>query len=65
MISDRDAIEMTIGKDGLYEAHLDVDDKTSFIIKDITNVRFFDPVKQEWVDIGYEGPVSLEYKEEE
>lgn len=65
MISDRDAIEMTIGKDGLYEAHLDVDDKTSFIIKDITNVRFFDPVKQEWVDIGYKGPVSLEYKEEE
>lgn len=38
--------------------------KTSFVIKDITNVRFFDPVKQEWIDIGYKGPVSLNYKEE-
>lgn len=63
MISDKDMVEMTVGKGGRYEAHLDVDDKTGFIIKDITNVRFFDPVKQEWIDIGYEGPVSFEYKE--
>lgn len=64
MTSDKDVVEMTVGKGGRYEAHLDVDDKTSFVIKDITNVRFFDPVKQEWIDIGYEGPVSLNYKEE-
>ena len=54
---------MTVGKGGQYEARLDVDDKTSFVIKDITNVRFFDSVKQEWIDIGYKGPVSLNYKE--
>lgn len=45
MTSDKDIVEMTVGKGGQYEAHLDVDDKTSFVIKDITNVRFFDPVK--------------------
>lgn len=64
MTSDKDIVEMTVGKGGRYEAHLDVNDKTSFVIKDITNVRFFDPVKQEWIDIGYKGPVSLNYKEE-
>lgn len=64
MTSNKDIVEMTIGKGGQYEARLDVDDKISFVIKDITNVRFFDPVKQEWIDIGYEGPVSLNYKEE-
>lgn len=62
MISDEDIVEMTVGKGGRYEAHLDVDDKTSFVIKDIINVRFFDQVKQEWIDIGYKGPVSLDYK---
>ena len=40
MTSDKDIVEMTVGKGGQYEAHLDVDDKTSFVIKDITNVRF-------------------------
>lgn len=64
MTSDEDIVEMTVGKGGRYEAHLDVDDKTSFVIKDIINVRFFDQVKQEWIDIGYKGPVSLNYKEE-
>ena len=64
MTSDKDVVEMTVGKGGQYEAHLDVDDKTSFVIKDITNVRFFDSEKQEWIDIGYQGPVSLNYKEE-
>lgn len=64
MTSDEDIVEMTVGKGGRYEAHLDVDDKTSFVIKDIINVRFFDQVKQEWIDIGYKGPVSLDYKEE-
>lgn len=62
MTSDEDIVEMTVGKGGRYEAHLDVDDKTSFVIKDIINVRFFDQVKQEWIDIGYKGPVSLDYK---
>ena len=62
MTSDEDIVEMTVGKGGRYEAHLDVDDKTSFVIKDIINVRFFDQVKQEWIDIGYQGPVSLNYK---
>lgn len=62
MTSDKDVVEMTIGKGGRYEAHLDVDDKTKFVIKDITDVRFFDLVKQEWIDIGYKGPVSLDYK---
>lgn len=62
MTSDEDIVEMTVGKGGRYEAHLDVDDKTSFVIKDIINVRFFDQVKQEWIDIGYKGPVSLNYK---
>lgn len=62
MTSDEDIAEMTVGKGGRYEAHLDVDDKTSFVIKDIINVRFFDQVKQEWIDIGYKGPVSLDYK---
>ena len=65
MISDKDTAEITVGKGGQYEAPLDADDKTKFIIKDITNVRFFDPAKQEWIDIGYKGPVSLNYKEEE
>lgn len=64
MTSDKDIIEMIVGKGGQYEAHLNVDGKTSFVIKDITNVRFFDPEKQEWIDIGYKGPVSLNYKEE-
>ena len=64
MTSDKDVAEITVGKGGRYEAHLDVADKTSFVIKYITNVRFFDPIKQEWIDIGYKGPVSLEYKEE-
>ena len=64
MTSDKDVVEMTVGKGGQYEAHLDVDDKTSFVVKDITNVRFFDPEKQEWIDFGYQGPVSLNYKEE-
>ena len=45
MTSDEDIVEMTVGKGGRYEAHLDVDDKTSFVIKDIINVRFFDQVK--------------------
>lgn len=40
MTSDKDMVEMTVGKGGQYEARLDVDDKTSFVIKDITNVRF-------------------------
>lgn len=62
MTSDEDIVEMTVGKGGRYEAHLDIDDKTSFVIKDIINVRFFDQVKQEWIDIGYKGPVSLDYK---
>lgn len=62
MTSDEDIVEMTVGKGGRYEAHLDVDDKTSFVIKDIINIRFFDQVKQEWIDIGYKGPVSLDYK---
>lgn len=62
MTSDEDIVEMTVGKGGRYEAHLDVDDKTSFVIKDIINVRFFDQVKQEWIDIDYKGPVSLDYK---
>lgn len=62
MTSDEDIVEMTVGKGGRYEAHLDVDDKTSFVIKGIINVRFFDQVKQEWIDIGYKGPVSLDYK---
>lgn len=62
MTSDEDIVEMTVGKGGRYEAHLDVDNKTSFVIKDIINVRFFDQVKQEWIDIGYKGPVSLDYK---
>ena len=62
MTSDEDIVEITVGKSGRYEAHLDVDDKTSFVIKDIINVRFFDQVKQEWIDIGYKGPVSLDYK---
>lgn len=62
MTSDEDIVEMTVGKGGRYEAHLNVDDKTSFVIKDIINVRFFDQVKQEWIDIGYKGPVSLDYK---
>ena len=62
MTSDEDIVEMTVGKGGRYEAHLDVDDKTRFVIKDIINVRFFDQVKQEWIDIGYKGPVSLDYK---
>lgn len=62
MTSDEDIVEMTVGKGGRYEANLDVDDKTSFVIKDIINVRFFDQVKQEWIDIGYKGPVSLDYK---
>lgn len=64
MTSDKDIVEMTVGKGGQYEAHLDVDAKTSFVIKDITNVRFFDSTKQEWIDIGYQGLVSLNYKEE-
>lgn len=62
MTSDKDIVEMIVGKGGQYEAHLDVDDKTSFVIKDITDVRFFDSVRQEWVDIGYKGPVTLEYE---
>ena len=65
MTSDKDIIEITIGKDGKYEVHLDVDDKTEFIIKDITDVKFFNPAKQEWIDIGYKGPVSLNYKGED
>lgn len=40
MTSDKDMVEMTVGKGGQYEAHLDVDDKTSFIIKDIIGIRF-------------------------
>lgn len=57
-------IEMTIGKGGRYEAHLDVDDKTKFIIKNITNVRIYIEKEDKWVDIGYQGPVTLEYKED-
>ena len=64
MTSDKDMVEMTVGKGGQYEAHPDVDDKTSFIIKDIIGIWFFDPAKQEWIDIGYKGPVSLNYKED-
>ena len=59
MTSDKDIVEMTVGNGGRYEAHLDVDDKTSFVIKDITNVRFFDPIKQEWIDIGYKEPIDF------
>lgn len=62
MISNEDTVEMTIGKGGQYEAHLDVDDETRFVIKDIVDVRFFDSVRQEWVDIGYKGPITLEYE---
>jgi len=62
MTSDKDMVKMTVGKGGQYEAHLDVDDKTSFIIKDIIGIWFFDPVKQKWIDFGYKGPVSLNYK---
>ena len=40
MTSDKDVVEMTIGKGGQYEAHLDVDDKTSFVIKNLTLVIF-------------------------
>lgn len=64
MTSDKNIMEMIVGKGGRYEAILNVDDKTSFVIKDITNVMFFDSVKKEWIDIGYKGPVSLNYKEE-
>lgn len=63
MISNKDTVEITIEKGQHYEARLNVDDKTKFVIKNISNVRFFDPVKQKWIDIGYEGPVSLNYKE--
>lgn len=63
MIS-KDTVEMTIGKGGRYEAHLDVDEKTKFVVKDITNVRFYDEKLGKWIDIGYQGPVSLEFKEE-
>lgn len=62
MIFNEDTVEMTIGKGGQYEAHLDVDDETRFVIKDIVDVRFFDSVRQEWVDIGYKGPATLEYE---
>lgn len=62
MIS-KDTVEMTIGKGGRYEAHLDVDEKTKFVIKDITNVRFYDEKLGKWIDIGYQGPVSLDFKE--
>ena len=57
-------IEMIIGKGGQYEALLDVDDETKFIIKDITNVRIYIEKEDKWVDIGYKGPVTLEYKED-
>lgn len=51
-------------KDGVFETHPNVDLKSRYILKEISNVRWFDPVKQEWIDIGYEGPVSFVYKEE-
>lgn len=61
MTSDKDIVDMTIGKGGRYEAHLDIDDKTKFVIKDITAVRFYDEKLGEWIDIGYQGPVELKY----
>lgn len=30
MTSNKDIVEMTVGKGGQYEAHLDVDDKNKF-----------------------------------
>lgn len=62
MTSNEDIVEMTVGKGGQYEAHLDVDDETRFVIKDITDVRFFDSIRQKWVDIGYKGPATLDYE---
>lgn len=62
MTSNEDIVEMTVGKGGQYEAHLDVDDETRFVIKDITDVRFFDSIRQEWVDIGYKAPATLNYE---
>lgn len=59
----KNTVEMTIGKGGQYEAHIDVDDKTKFVVKDITNVRFYDEKLGKWIDIGYQGPVSLDFKE--
>lgn len=64
MTSNKDVVEMTVGKGGRYEAHLDVDDKTKFVVKDITNVRFYVEKLGKWIDIGYQGPVSLDFKEE-
>lgn len=59
MTSNEDIVEMTIGKGGQYETRLDIDEYTSFVIKDITNVRVFIPKEQRWIDIGYKGPVTI------
>lgn len=63
MISEND-VEMIDEKDGVREAPPNVDMKSRYILKEISNVRWFDPVKQEWIDIGYEGPVSFNCKGE-
>lgn len=34
----------------------------SWVIKEILSIKYFDEEKQEWIDIGYKGPVSLDYK---
>lgn len=35
-----------------------------WVITEITNVRIYIKEEDRWVDIGYEGPVSFEYKED-
>lgn len=57
-------VETADKKAELCEAHSKVNTKPKYVLKEISDVRWFDPVKQEWIDIGYKGPISLDYKGE-
>lgn len=57
-------VETADKKAELCEAHSNTDMKSRYILKEISNVRWFDPVKQEWIDVGYKGPISLDYESE-
>lgn len=63
MTSENNA-EMTDKKAELCEANLNADTKPKYVFKKISDVRWFDPVKQEWIDMGYEGPISFNCREE-
>lgn len=62
-------IEIVMKKDGPYEAILQMNEKTNFVIKDIESICYFKPETQEWIEINCKSPfilsaVDLTYKEE-